>query len=147
MDKKTSQLVLIGFLTKPEIMLKLKMTMMDCTSTLLTYCLKCSLLIIEMKLNLTNLRKQASAQDCLKESFLLFDDDIKNSLFNSVLHGFLFKLTENNRVSKDNIVNTLGKEFFDKLNESKELLQVDDSLEGLFKKCVLVNGLLEKIYF
>ena len=56
----------------------------------------------------------------------------------------LFKLTENNRVSKVNIENTLGKEFFDKISESKELLRLDDSLEGFFKKSFLINDFLEK---
>ena len=78
------------------------------------------------------------------KSLLSFDDYIKHSFFNSGLYGLLFKLTENNRVSKDDIESTLGKKVFDKLNESKELLQLDDSLEGFFKKCVLANGFLEK---
>ena len=56
----------------------------------------------------------------------------------------LFKLIENNRVSKENIESTLGKKFFDEICESKESLQLDDSLEGFFKKCILVNDFLEK---
>ena len=82
--------------------------------------------------------------ELFKKSFLSFDDDIKDSLFNSVLYGMLFKLTENDRVSRKNIESTLGKEFFDEISESKELLQLDDSIEGFFKKCVLVNDFLEK---
>ena len=56
----------------------------------------------------------------------------------------LFKLTENNRVSKENIQSTLGKEFFDEICESKELLRLDNSLEGFSKKCTLANDFLEK---
>ena len=82
--------------------------------------------------------------ELFKKSLLWFDDDIKDSFFNFVLYGMLFKLTENNRVSKVNIENTLGKEFFDKISESKELLRLDDSLEGFFKKSFLVNDFLEK---
>ena len=82
--------------------------------------------------------------ELFKKSLLWFDDDIKDSFFNFVLYGMLFKLTENNRVSKVNIENTLGKEFFDKISESKELLRLDDSLEGFFKKSFLVYDFLEK---
>ena len=77
--------------------------------------------------------KEASkCSELSKKSPLLFHDNIKDSFFNSVLYGLLFKLTENNRVSKDNIESALGKEFFDKLKEPKELLQLVDSLECFF---------------
>lgn len=59
-------------------------------------------------------------------------DNIKDSFFNSALYGLLFKLTKNNRFSKDNKESALGKEFFGKLSESKEFLQLDDSCEGFF---------------
>ena len=82
--------------------------------------------------------------ELFEKSLLWFDDNIKDSFFNFVLYSMLFKLTENNRVSKENIENKLGKEFFDKISESKELLRLDDSLEGFFKKSILVNDFLEK---
>ena len=85
-----------------------------------------------------------TCSELFKKSFLSFDDDVKDSLFNSVLYRMLFKPTENDRVSRKNIESTLGKEFFDEISESKELLQLDDSIEGFFKKCVLVNDFLEK---
>ena len=52
-----------------------------------------------------------TCSELFKKSFLSFDDDIKDSLFNSVLYRMLFKLTENDRVSRKNIESTLGKEF------------------------------------
>ena len=82
--------------------------------------------------------------ELFKKSLLSFDDDIKDSFFNSVLYEILFKLTENNRVSKKNIESPLGKEFFDEISKSKELLRLDDSFERFFKKCILVNDFLEK---
>ena len=47
--------------------------------------------------------KEASkCSELSKKSPLSFHDNIQDSFFNSVLYGLLFKLTENNRVSKDN---------------------------------------------
>ena len=56
----------------------------------------------------------------------------------------MFELTENNRISKENIESILSKEFFEAMFESKELLWLDDSLNGFFKECALVNKFLEK---
>ena len=39
--------------------------------------------------------------------------------------------------------NVLGEERFDKFMKEKDLLQLDDPLEGFFKKCDLVNYHLE----
>ena len=46
-------------------------------------------------------------------------------------------------MSNGNIKEVPGEEFFDKFMKEKDLLQLDDSLEGFFKKCHLVNDLLE----
>ena len=71
------------------------------------------------------------------------DCDIKNSFFDAILYGLLFKLSEDNKVSKENIKNFLGEEFFDKFMKEKNSLQLNDSLKRFFKKCHLVNDLLE----
>ena len=79
-----------------------------------------------------------------KESLLSFQDsDIKNSFFDPILYGLLLKLWEDNKVSNGNIKDVLGEEFFDKFTKEKDSLQLDDSLEGFFKKCHLVNDLLQ----
>ena len=78
------------------------------------------------------------------KSLLLLDDNINDSFFNSVLYGLLFKLTKNNRVSKDNKEGALGKEFFGKLSESKKFLQLDDSCEGFFFKYVSLSMVVQK---
>lgn len=65
--------------------------------------------------------------ELLKQSLSLFDDDIKDSLFNSVLYGIQFKLTENNSFKRGHRNHT-RKEIFAKISESKKLLQLDDSL-------------------
>ena len=46
-------------------------------------------------------------------------------------------------MSKENIKNVLGEEFFDKFMKEKNSLQLSDSLKRFFKKCHLVNDLLE----
>ena len=72
------------------------------------------------------------------KSLLSQDGDIKNSFFDAILYSFLFKLSEDNKVLKES-----GEEFFDKFSKEKDSLQLDDSLNSFFKKCHLVNDLLE----
>ena len=71
------------------------------------------------------------------------DSDIKNAFFGPILYGLLFELLEDNKVSNGNIKDVLEEEFFDKFMKERDSLQLDDSLEGFFKKCHLVNNLLE----
>ena len=65
--------------------------------------------------------------ELLKQSLSLFDDDITDSLFNSVLYGIQFKLTENNSFKRGHRNHTRN-EIFAKISESKKLLQLNDSL-------------------
>ena len=59
------------------------------------------------------------------------------------MYDVLFKLSEDNKVSTENIKDVFGEEFFDKFLKEKDSLQLDDSLEGFSKKYHLVNDLLE----
>ena len=55
-----------------------------------------------------------------EKSLLSFQDsDIRNSLFDAILCGLLFKLSEYNKVSKENIKDVLGEEFFDKFMKER----------------------------
>ena len=72
-----------------------------------------------------------------------FQGDLKDSFINAILYGLLFHLTEDNKVCKDKTERILGKEFFDKFKEKKEMLQLDHSLENFFKKCHVANDFLE----
>ena len=75
-----------------------------------------------------------------KKSLLSFHGDLKDSFFDAVLYGLLFKLSENNRiVARNDIEKVLGVNFYEELSECRELLQLDDSSNRFFKKCALVN--------
>ena len=50
---------------------------------------------------------------------------------------------EDNKVCKDKTEEILGKSFFDKFKEKKEMLQLDHSLENFLKKCCVSNDFLE----
>ena len=81
----------------------------------------------------------------LKKSLLSFQGDLKDSFFDAVLYGLLFKLSENSRIiSRNDIEKILGIRFYKELSECRELLLLDDSLNGFFKKCTPVNKFLEK---
>ena len=54
-------------------------------------------------------KEPSKRSELFKKSLLLFDDNIKDYFFNSVLYELLFKPTENNRVPKNNMESTLGK--------------------------------------
>ena len=59
----------------------------------------------------------------IKKGLLSFQDsDIKNSFFDAILYGLLFKLSEDNKVSKENIKDVLGEEFFDKFMKEKKFV-------------------------
>ena len=75
--------------------------------------------------------------------FSFQDSDMKNSFFDAILYGLLFKLLGDNKLLKENIKGVLGEGFFNKFMKEKDSLQLDDSLEGFFKKCHLVNDLLQ----
>lgn len=130
------------FLTRPGILQRLSIMMTNLTSISEIYSQKCSLLRIGLTLNLMNLIIAVSVQSCLKKACCLMT--ALNGFFNAVLYGLMFKLTENNRVLKDNIEDTLGKGFFNNMSESKELLQLDDYMDIFLKKYALVNEFLEK---
>lgn len=78
--------------------------------------------------------------ELFKKNLLSFDDDVKDSFFNAVPYGLIFKLTESNRVLKENIEGTLGKQFFEDMNESKELLRLDDSLDDFLRSVVALTN-------
>lgn len=72
--------------------------------------------------------------------------NLKNSFFGSVLYCLFFQvnwLTEDNKTYKDKAEENLGKEFYDKFKEKKEVLQLDDSLENVFQKFHIANDVLE----
>ena len=74
---------------------------------------------------------------------LSFPGDLNNSFLDSVLRGLLFKVSENNKmVSSNDVEKVLGVKFYEELNECRERLQLDDSLDVFFKKCALVNEFL-----
>ena len=77
------------------------------------------------------------------KSLLSQDCDIKNSFFDAILYSLLFKLSEDNKVLKESVKDVLGEEFFHEFGKEKHSLQLDDSLNSFFKKCHLVNDLLE----
>ena len=68
-----------------------------------------------------------------KKSLLSFQDsDVKNSLFDAILYGLLFRLSKDNKVSKGNIKDVLVEEYFDKFMKEKDSLQLGDSFEVFF---------------
>ena len=69
--------------------------------------------------------------------------DIKNSVFDVILYSLWFKLSKNNEVLKESVKDVLGEELFDKFSKEKDSLQLNNSLDSFFKKCHLVNDLLE----
>lgn len=72
--------------------------------------------------------------------------NLKNSFFGSVLYCLFFQgnwLTEDNKTYKDKAEENLGKEFYDKFKEKKEVLQLDNSLENVFQKFHIANDVLE----
>lgn len=71
--------------------------------------------------------------ELFKKNLLSFDDDVKDSFFNAVPYGLIFKL-------KENIEGTLGKQFFEDMNESKELLRLDDSLDDFLRSVVALTN-------
>ena len=80
------------------------------------------------------------SQKCAKKILKilrLLKGDLKGSFFDAILYGFLFSLTENNKICKDKTKEILGKEFFENLRK-KELLQLDHFLENFFQKCQLL---------
>ena len=72
-----------------------------------------------------------------------FQDDLEDSFFNAILFGLLFHLSKDNKVCKDKTEEILGKEFFEKFKEKKEMLQLDHSLENFFKKYQVASDFLE----
>ena len=85
-------------------------------------------------------------QNCAEKfikSLCSFQDYLKDSFFNAILYGLLFHRTEDNKVCKDKAEEILGKQFFDKFKEKKEMLQLDHSFENFFKKCHFANDFLE----
>lgn len=70
--------------------------------------------------------------------------DLKDSFLDAILYGLFFSLTENNKVCKDKVEEILAKEFFDRLKEKNEMLQLDQSREHLFQKCHVTNDFLEE---
>ena len=74
-----------------------------------------------------------------------FHGGLEDSFLAAVLYELLFKLSENNRiVSRNDIEKDLGVNSYEELSECRELLQLDDSSNGFFEKCVLVKKFLEK---
>ena len=63
-----------------------------------------------------------------KESLSSFHGDLKDSFFDAVLSGLLFKFSENNRiVLRNDIEKDVGVNFYKELSKCRELLQLDDS--------------------
>ena len=79
-----------------------------------------------------------------------FERDSEDSFFDEILYGLVYKLLQNKekKVNKNIIWQILGEEFFDNLEEKKEILQLDESFCNFEKKCYIANEILtKKIYF
>ena len=83
------------------------------------------------------------AEKFKKSLVSLQDGVIKDSFFDAILYGLLFKFSENSMVSREKIRDILREEFSNKLISENCSLQLDDSFDSFFDKCHLVNDLLE----
>ena len=83
----------------------------------------------------------------IKETLCSFENDSKDSFFNAILYGFLFKLSKDNKKDKEKVEEVLGNSFFDDFQKRKKILQLDHSFDDFEKKCIANEHLVKKVYF
>ena len=81
----------------------------------------------------------------IKETLCSFENDSKDSFFNAILYGFLFKLSKDNKKDKEKVEEVLGKSFFDDFQKRNKILQLDHSFDDFEKKCIANEHLVKKV--
>ena len=87
--------------------------------------------------------------DKFKKTLCNFKDGlVKDSFFDAILFGLLFKFSGGKNETREPVDETMGKEFVAKLFSDKWPVQLVNSFETFFEKCHLINDLAEeKGYF